>query len=133
MSVETQEIIDLEIKFWESMKAKNADAASSLIADSSLAVGPMGTIRMDPATYKKMTEEGDWTLESYELEDVVVVFPGKDTAAIAYKVHQMGVMKGQPMDMHCADSTVWVRDRGDWKVALHSETVLQPAKLPEPA
>ena len=35
-----------------------------------------------------MTEEGDWTLDSYNFEDIEVVTPGPDVAIIAYTVKQ---------------------------------------------
>ena len=130
-----QRIIDLENRFWQSMKDKDPATAQAMIADQGLVVGPMGTMRMDPAKYGEMTEEGQWTLNSFKMDEVDVIFPNQDTAIVAYKVHQTGDMKGQPMDLNCADSTVWVRDGGDWKVALHTETILEDAKArqPEPA
>ena len=130
-----QQIIDLETRFWQSMKDKDPETAQAMIADPGLVVGPMGTLRMDPAKYAEMTEEGQWTLNSFKMDDVDVIFPNEQTAIVAYKVHQTGDMKGRPMDLKCADSTVWVRDGGDWKVALHTETILEDAKVrqPEPA
>jgi hypothetical protein len=71
-----------------------------------------------------MTEQGDWELDAFEFSDVQVIFPVEDTAIIAYKVHQTGTMKGQEMDLNCADSTTWVRDGGAWKCALHTETIV---------
>ena len=133
MATDKQTIVDLETRFWQSMKDKDPESAKSMIADQGLVVGPMGTLRMDPAKYGKMTEEGQWTLKSFEMKDLDVVMPNSDTAIVAYEVHQTGDMKGQPMDMRCADSTVWVRDGGDWKVALHTETILQDSKVAEPA
>lgn len=127
-----QQIIDLEKRFWQSMQDKDPATAQAMIADQGLVVGPMGTMRMDPAEYGKMTEAGEWTLESFKLSELDVIFPAEDTAIVAYKVHQTGDMKGQPMDLNCADSTVWVRDGGDWKVALHTETMLEDAKAKEP-
>jgi hypothetical protein len=38
-------------------------------------------------------------------------------------------MKGQEMDLTCADSTAWVRDGHKWKCALHTETILENAAL----
>ena len=131
MSGEKNRILELEEKFWDSMVAKDAETAAGMIADPSMVVGPMGTMKMDPLTYQRMTKQGDWTLKSYELDDVDVVFPNDSTAVIGYKVHQKGEMKGKPMDLRCADSTVWVRDGRDWKIALHSETILEDAKQPE--
>ena len=33
-------------------------------------------------------------------------------------------MKGQAMDLTCVDSSTWVREDGEWKVALHTESIL---------
>ena len=63
-----------------------------------------------------------------EMKNVEVVLPTEDSAIIAYEVHQTGDMKGQPMDLRCADSSVWVKEGGCWKCALHTETILQDAK-----
>ena len=71
--------------------------------------------------------DGQWTLDSFEFSDLKVIFPAEDTAVVAYKVHQTGEMKGQPMDMECADSTAWVKDGRAWKCALHTETILETA------
>ena len=114
----------LEKQFWQSMVDKDADKAMTMIADDSLVVGPEGAMRIGPEEYKRMTEEGQWELDRFELSDVNVVFPNEDTGIIAYKVHQTGTMRGQEMDLNCADSSTWVREGGDWKCALHTETIL---------
>jgi hypothetical protein len=120
-------IVKLEKTFWQSMVDKDAEKAMSMIADECLITGPMGTMRSDPADYKRMTEQGEWDLDAFELSDVQVIFPAEDTAIIAYKVHQTGMIKDRPMDLNCADSTTWVRDGEAWKCALHTETVLEDA------
>jgi ketosteroid isomerase-like protein len=114
----------LERTFWQSMVEKDADRAMKMIADECLITGPQGTMRSDPADYKRMTEQGDWELEDFEFSDIEVIFPRDDTAIIAYTVHQTGSMKGQDMDLNCADRTTWVKDGDDWKCALHTETIL---------
>lgn len=114
----------LEKTFWQSMVDKDADKAATMIADPSLVTGPAGTMRMDPELYKKMTKEGEWTLDRFEFSDVNVIFPNEDTGIIAYKVHQEGTMKGQKMDLNCADSSTWVREDGEWKCALHTESII---------
>lgn len=120
-------IKQLENDFWQSMKDKDADKASAMIADECLVTGPMGAMKLNPQKYKEMTEDGKWTLEAFELSDVDVIFPADDTAVIAYKVHQTGTMKDGRMDLTCADSTTWVRDGERWKCALHTETILENA------
>jgi ketosteroid isomerase-like protein len=114
----------LEKDFWQSMVDKDADRAMAMIADECLITGPSGTMRSDPEDYKRMTEQGDWELKDFEFSDVEVIFPRDETAIIAYKVHQTGSMKGEKMDLKCADSSTWVRDGDEWKCALHTETII---------
>ena len=126
MSANKQQILDLEMRFWQSMKEKDVPTAQAMIAEESLVTGPMGTMRVTPEKYAQLTRDGDWRLDEFSMSDVDVIFPSDDVAVIAYKVHQTGEMKSRPMDLHAADSTTWVRDGKDWKVALHTETILQP-------
>ena len=114
----------LEKDFWQSMVDQDADKAMTMIADECLITGPQGTMRSDPADYKRMTEQGEWEVDQFEFSDVQVIFPQEDTAIIAYNVHQTGSMKGQEMDLNCADSSTWVRDGDEWKCALHTETII---------
>ena len=130
-----QQIIDLEARFWDAIKAKDVAGAQALVADECLVTGPSGTMPMDSAKFGQLMREAPWTLERFEFQDSNVIFPTADVAVIAYKVHQTGEMEGKPMDMTCADSTVWSRQGGEWKVVLHTETVMTGAKArqPEPA
>jgi len=125
MSGDRKTIVDLETRFWQSMVDKDAKLAKSMIADECLITGPMGSMKIDPDKYEAMTEQGQWTLDSFEFSDLDVIFPSEDVAVIAYKVHQKGDMKGKAMDMKCADSSTWVRGGREWKCALHTETVLE--------
>lgn len=125
MNANQQSIVELETSFWQSMVDKDARFAKTLIAKDCLITGPMGSMKIDPDAYEKMTKEGKWTLDSFKFSNLEVIFPSDDTAVIAYKVHQRGDMDGKPMDLKCADSTTWVRDGKSWKCALHTETMLE--------
>lgn len=127
MADSTQTIVDLENRFWKALLNKDTEIAAGLIADECLVTGPFGAMRIDPGKYTQMMRDGQWTLDSFEFSDLKVIFPAEDTAVVAYKVHEMGTMKGQPMDMTCADSTAWVKDGRAWKCALHTETILEQA------
>ena len=127
MSDNKQQIVDLETRFWQSMKEKDVDTAKSLIAREGLVTGPMGTMTINPEKYAQMTRDANWTLKDFEMKNVEVVQPNPDSAIIAYEVHQTGDMKGQPMDLRCADSSVWVKEGSEWKCALHTETILEDA------
>ena len=128
-----QQIIEMEMRFWRAMKDKDPDAAKTMIAKEALVTGPSGTMRIDPDKFAGETREGQWRLDDFELKDIDVLFPTEDVGIITYKAHETGELKGKPMDMEAADSSVWVREGGEWKCALHTETILQPQKQPEPA
>jgi len=90
MNANEQSIVELETKFWQSMVDKDAKFAKTLIARDCLITGPMGSMKIDPDAYEKMTKEGKWTLDSFKFSNLQVIFPSDDTAVIAYKVHQKG-------------------------------------------
>lgn len=127
MADSTQTIVDLETRFWKALVEKDTAKAAALIADECLITGPSGAMRIDPNKYTQMMQDGQWTLDTFEFSELKVIFPAEDTAVVAYKVHQRGELKGQPMDLQCADSTAWVKDGRAWKCALHTETILETA------
>jgi len=128
-----QDIIDLETKFWDTMVSKDTDTASAMLGEKSIVVGPMGLSEVSRGDFGKMMDGSKWTLDSYTLSDVQVLFPTEDTAVIGYKVRQKGTMDGKPYDMECADATTWTRSGDEWLCALHTETMLNDVKADHPA
>jgi ketosteroid isomerase-like protein len=124
MSHEADQITELENRFWNTMVDKDVDAAKAMIAEECLVTGPSGAMKIDPERYGKMAADGQWRLDTFEFRDVEVIFPSDDVAVIAYKVHQQGELKGEPMDLNCADSSTWVRRGSEWKCALHTEAIV---------
>jgi hypothetical protein len=133
MTADKSHIAALENDFWTAMRDKDPGSAKELIARECLVTGPMGTMRLDPDKFAQLTVEGKWRLDTFQLSDVEVSFPAENVGVIIYKVHQTGELKGEPMDFEAADSTVWVHEDSSWKVALHTETMLEKAREPEPA
>ena len=74
---EKQTIIDLEKKFWETMVSKDADAATDMMAKTSIVTGPQGVAEVSRGDFGKMMEEGKWTLDSYKFSDVQLIFPNE--------------------------------------------------------
>ena len=133
MSPDKQQIVDLETRFWRALQEKDVAGAQAMIADQSRSTGPSGITPMNPQRFGQLMRDAPWTLDDFEFSDMDVIFPTADVAVITYKVHQTGEMEGKPMDMNAAESTVWARDGDSWKCALHTETILQPQRQPEPA
>lgn len=126
MAIATKdEIIALEKEYWEAMKAKDGKRTSQLSGKTALTTGARGVTVIPKAKMGEMTEEGNWTLDSYEFSDVQVVTPADDVAIIAYKVKQKVTMDGKPQELRAADSSTWVRGPDGWECHAHSETFLK--------
>ena len=109
MSPQSNAIVELETRFWQTLKDKDSKAAGAMIADVSLASSSQGTMRMNPDKFEELTRNNKWALETFEFSDVEVIFPSDDVAVIAYTVHQTGTIHDGPMDLTCADASTWVR------------------------
>jgi hypothetical protein len=122
------EIIALERDYWDAMKRKDGKRTSQLSGKTALTTSARGVTAIPKAKMGQMTEEGSWTLDAYEFEDVEVVTPADDVAIIAYKVKQNVTMDGKKQELRAADISTWVRGADGWECHAHSETFLQDAK-----
>jgi hypothetical protein len=119
------EILALEKEYWDAMKRKDGKRTSQLSGKTALTTSARGVANIDKAKMGKMTEDGNWTLESYDFEDVQVVTPKDDVAIIAYKVTQNVTMDGKKQTLRAADASTWIRGADGWECHAHSETFLQ--------
>ena len=118
------EIVALETSYWDAMKTKDGDRTAELSGKTSLVTGARGETLIPKAKMGKMTEEGNWTLESYAFDDVEVSTPAPDVAIIAYTVRQRVKMDGKTQDLRAADSSTWIRGKDGWECHAHSEAFL---------
>ncbi len=123
-----EEIVSLEKDYWNAMKRKDGKRASQLSGEVALTTSARGVTAIPKAKMGKMTEEGNWTLESYEFDDVQVVLPADDVAIIAYTVKQNVTMDGKKQELRSADTSTWIRGTEGWECHGHSETFLQEGK-----
>ncbi|MFZ2031525.1 MAG: nuclear transport factor 2 family protein [Vitreimonas sp.] len=122
------EIVALEKQWWDAMKRKDGERTSQLAGKLALTTGARGVAAISKEKMGKMTEAGNWTLDSYEFNDVQVVTPTPDVAIIAYTVNQNVTMDGKPQKLRAADSSTWVRGAEGWECHAHSETFLKDDK-----
>jgi hypothetical protein len=122
------DIVALEKSDWDAMKKKDGDTTARLSGETALVIGPQGVMSIPKSKMGKMTESGDWTLESYRFHDVEVSTPTPDVAIIAYKVTQKVTMGGKPQELQAADSSTWVRGEAGWECHAHSEVILKGGK-----
>jgi hypothetical protein len=121
----TDEILSLEKRYWDAMKRKDGSQTAELSANPALVTGARGVMSIPKAKMGSMTEEGNWTLESYDFQDVQVVAPAPNVAIIAYTVKQKVTMDGKPQEFRAADCSTWVRGGNGWECHAHSETILK--------
>lgn len=122
------EIIALEKSYWDAMKKKDGRRTAELSGDPALVIGPHGAMKIPKDKMAKMTEKGEWTLESYAFDNIEVSIPLPDVAIITYSVEQKIKVKGQSQTMRAADSSTWIRGAQGWECHAHSETLLKDEK-----
>lgn len=120
-----QTLLDLEKRFWDAMRTKNAGTAAEMTDDGCIIVGAQGVSAIDQKTMGKLTTEGEWQLQQYAFDDrsTQVRFVSDDVAIVAYKVNERVVIDGKTLPIEANDSSVWVRRDGEWRCALHTESL----------
>jgi len=120
----TEELTELEHRYWESLRDQDAQAAAQMTADPCVVAGAQGVASIDRSTFLSMMNDASWRLEGFELSDVDVQQLQDDVAIVAYRVREDLNVEGQPLTLEAADSSVWVRSDGGWRCALHTESIL---------
>jgi len=118
-----KELVSLENEYWQALKDGDATAALRLTDDPCLVTGAQGVARIDHENFAKMFKAPNWTLEDYELKKVEVRVLSPDVAIVAYQVREEMMVDGKPLTLEAADSSTWVRRRGRWVCALHTEAL----------
>jgi uncharacterized protein (TIGR02246 family) len=124
-SMPEQELIDVERRFWNAMQEKDAEAASTLTDDQCVIVGAQGVSAIDAKTMAKLTSEGTWELTHYAFDEQArqIRFLTDDIAIVAYRVQERVIVDGETLPVEANDSSVWVRRDGQWRCALHTESL----------
>lgn len=120
----TQELLELERRFWQAIKDKDAETAMSLTDDTTIVAGASGVGRIDRRSLADMLTSATYTVDAFELDDRAEVrMLSDDVAILAYKVHEELHVDGQPVKLDAADSSTWVRRDGRWLCAAHTEAI----------
>jgi uncharacterized protein (TIGR02246 family) len=120
-----QELIDVERQFWNALQEKDAAAASKLTDDQCVIVGAQGVSAIDAKTMATLTSEAQWELKQYAFDEEArqIRFLTDDIAIVAYPVKERVVVDGETLPVEANDSSVWVRREGQWRCALHTESL----------
>ena len=123
--VQSRSVMEVERRFWNAMKEKNADTAKTLTDDGCIVVGAQGVSAITAEMMAKLTTEGEWELQQYSFDEQnrQVRFLSDDVAIVAYTVRERVVVDGETVPIVANDSSVWVRRDGEWRCALHTESL----------
>jgi hypothetical protein len=120
-----RELIGLEKRYWESIKAKDFEGALRLSDDPCIVAGAQGVSSLDHETFRAMMKGAEWELHDFRIdeEDAEVRVLNDDLAIVAYKVHEKLTVDGKKVDLEASDASTWVRRDGRWLCALHTESL----------
>jgi hypothetical protein len=121
---QNEEILNLERKYWGAVKDRDVETAMALTDFPCLIAGAQGIRSVDEATFEKMMKSQAFTIEKLDVGTRVEVRRlTDDVAIIAYELHEELVVEGKRKVLDAADSSTWIRRDGQWRCALHSETM----------
>ena len=118
------ELLDLEKQYWDAIKEKDAEKAIRLTDEECILTGAQGVGRVNRQALTSMMQEATYTLHRYELKDPEVRRLSDDVAILAYKVREEMTVEGKPLTLEAADASTWVRRDGEWRCALHTESIV---------
>ena len=111
-------LLDLERSGWDSLcAATGGDFYGSIMTDDAVMVLANGQVMTRDDVVAALSDAPAW--ESYEIEDPRVVPVGDSSAALVYQ--GTGRRNGSPPFVG-AMTSVYVRKRDGWKLALYQQT-----------
>jgi uncharacterized protein (TIGR02246 family) len=125
MATKEQEIQKLEQRFWQALQDHDVDESVRLTDFPLLLTGAQGASRIEKDAFVKMSQEHTWEIKSFDLSKMNIRIVSDDLALVAYHVHEdLTVEGGEPVEFEAADASAWVRREGEWKCAMHTESIL---------
>jgi hypothetical protein len=118
-----KEMLALEKQFWDAIKSTDGETVAKLTADKCIVAGASGAMEIDPETMRQLLSQGGYELTDYRFDDFHVLPLRDGVVAVSYKVHEDLMVEGEAVSFDAYDTSVWVRDGGGWKCALHTETL----------
>lgn len=120
-------LASLEHRFWRALVDEDIDAALGLLCEPAMLVSTHGAVQFDHATYRRMAEQGPLVVKDYRIHDLQILMPSPDMAVMTYHVVQTLAVRGEGVEtvQRMTDSSTWVRQGGQWRCALHTETPVE--------
>jgi len=131
MQTPAKTIVDLEMKFWQSVVEHDTDTALNMLCEPALMVSPHGAMKFDHDEFRKMAEQDSLVLTAFELSNMQIVFPNENTAVLSYHAKQKLTPRGtgNAVTQEMNDTSTWIRTLDGWKCVIHTETPAGDGKV----
>jgi len=112
------DVLEIERAAWEALSTEGAAAPfyADVLAREVLMLLPGGMVIDDRDQVIDSMAGAPWS--AYELADEQVLDLGPDTAVVAYR----GLARRGDEDYEALFNSTYVREDGEWKLALHQQT-----------
>jgi ketosteroid isomerase-like protein len=118
------ELLAQEQRYWQAIRDRDVDTALSLTEFPCIVAGASGTASVSSDQYRQMMEGAKYVLHEFQLRDGAHVrLLTEDVAVVAYQVREEMTVEGKPLTLNAADTSIWVRRNGEWKCAVHTESL----------
>ena len=117
------EVLNCERQYWQAIKNQDTEATRRMTDFPCIVAGAQGVAAMDEKTFGSMMNSTEWKLKSFEMGETQVRLLSDDVAIVAYKVQEDMTVEGKPVTLDAADASVWIKRNGEWRCALHTESV----------
>jgi uncharacterized protein (TIGR02246 family) len=116
------ELVELEEKMWAANRAGDADYYAHLLRDDAFVVSRWG-VQDRPAILEGIRANTVPYVSSTITEPRVLRLT-PDSALINYRVHVEALRAGEPMAFDALATTIYTREDGAWRCALHQQSAL---------
>jgi ketosteroid isomerase-like protein len=132
-----KEIMDLERKYWRALQENDVETAIALTDFPCIVAGPQGVQRFEREAFEEMMSNAPYQIRRVDIGDHPLVrMVSDDCVVVAYKVHEEATVDGEATSLDATDTSAWVQRDGQWRCALHSESIAGDAwgrdKKPQP-
>ena len=117
-----QELLALEMRYWNAIRAKDARMAARLSDDPCMVVGAQGVGEITRAAFSRVMDQATYELNRFALEDVHVRPVSDDVVALAYTVIEDLTVGGKKLELRAFDASVWKKTGDGWLCVVHTES-----------
>ena len=122
---DVRELLELERQYWQAIKDQDVKTAMRLTDDECIISGAQGFSRLRKNDLEGMMRTSSYRLNRFKIEgDPEVRLVDDGVAVLAYNVHEELTVDGKPVSLDAAESSTWVRRKGQWVCAQHAESIL---------